>query len=187
MRRTTPFCPFLALSLLAPFSASCSSGGGGGGGATVPIDMRGEWSGTWESTANPGQEGTVELDLSQQVVTVIGTGSLFNSPCLSQLVNGSLDAQIDELQRTIAGSITFPGGGVVNFTANVAANSAQATGVYGVASGACSGDHGTVTVTKTVPLEPIATRRVQVYLGNELVEEIIVLGRASVAEGRGAN
>jgi hypothetical protein len=109
----------------------------------VPINITGEWSGTWQS--NRGPSGLLSAALSQTGSTITGTVVFSNSACF--LAAGTLFATLNG--TAWSGSVAVPGGGSINLNASIGSNSL--TGNYSVVSGgACTGDTGTFSATLVV-------------------------------------
>jgi len=165
----------LALTTLLAAQAACSSGGGGG--AVVPVDMRGIWTGTWRSTSNPAFQGTISFNLSQQAITVIGSGSLSGSPCISISSVGVVDARVDDAQRLISGSVVFSAG-TLSFNANIAGNSQRISGTYFFSgAGGCNGDQGNVSAQKATPFQEEHAPHVLLRETLDVQDDAIVITR----------
>jgi pectate lyase len=123
------------LGLLILSLALSACGGGGGG----PVNVTGDWSGTW--TSSRGSGSTLSATLLQSGTSVSGTAQVGGSPCLST----------GDVSGTVSGSgATFgvvSGSHGITFTANRITASSM-TGTYSVSSGWCAGDSGSFSLTR---------------------------------------
>jgi hypothetical protein len=126
---------------------ACGGGGGGGGGGLPTVDVTGTWTGTWASS-NGINTGDIDATLVQTGGAVTGSVSFTGSPCfaggpITGIVSGdTINASL------IAGGIQVDLSGAVSGSGNDMMNGTYDT----VSAGACTGDTGTITLTRTSPL-----------------------------------
>ena len=139
MRATSLF----TLVLVSTIGLACGGTSGnssGGGGQGTPSAGAQTWTGTWLSQTGVGGDETLDITLSG--TTVFRTVSFTNSPCFSSgdisgtLVNGALSATVTA--------------GAIKVTIDATMTGDQLSGTYdSVSAGACTGDTGTVSATKS--------------------------------------
>jgi hypothetical protein len=170
--RTTP-CAFAILAIVC-FSGCGGGGGGGGGGGQATIDATGTWNGTWQSS-NGINSGSLEVVITQTGNSITGSISFTGSPCFSGgpitgFVNGAnITATLNAggIQVNVAGAVSGVAQDDLNGTYNV------------VSAGACTGDTGTASLTRTAPLtigEPKPPESIT-FVYNEAGELLGILGR----------
>lgn len=105
-----------------------------------PASLAGNWSGTWQSTANDGG-GNVSATFTHEGSTLRGSVTLTGSPCLETgTINGTIDGQ----------GVSFGAIGnddEVRFAGRLTGDNKLA-GTYSVSAGMCAGDNGQFSVTR---------------------------------------
>lgn len=138
-------CGFSILATLA-FSGCGGGGGGGGGGGPPGTDVTGTWTGSWLSSNNING-GSIDLMITQNGSAITGSVTFTGSPCFA---GGAITGNVSGFNVT---ATLNAGGIVVSLAGTVSgAGSDQMNGTYDVVSaGACTGDTGTVTLTRVAP------------------------------------
>lgn len=144
MFKTNRFWIITVLFLFVGIMGSCGGGGGGGGddgGGGTPINLTGNWSGSWTSFLGKG--GAVNITFTQSGTELSGTVSVTGSDCFTAgTVSGTISA------TDVLIGIAFPGGQQVNYNGVVNTDGTSMNGNYVVSGGFCSGDYGSWSVNK---------------------------------------
>ena len=130
----------LMFTLLAFPTLSCGGDGDVGSSAPPTVDITGTWTGSWFSS-NGVDGGAATLSASQSGANVTGSASLSGSPCLA---SGAFSGNVSG--NTANGSLTA-GGTRIDIAMTVTGNSASGT-YNAVSAGACTGDTGTISLTR---------------------------------------
>jgi hypothetical protein len=135
------------LSACAFMSCGGGGGSGGAGGGPASVDVTGTWTGTWNSS-NGINSGSIDATLTQTGSSISGSVSFTGSPCFA---GGPISGNVGG--ANIAAALNA-GGIHVTFSAAVSGvGDDMMNGTYSVVSaGACTGDTGTITLTRTSPL-----------------------------------
>ncbi|HLY18324.1 MAG TPA: choice-of-anchor tandem repeat GloVer-containing protein [Bryobacteraceae bacterium] len=103
--------------------------------------VAGNWQGTWSSVL--GLTGSVSAAISQTGTTLTAPITLNGSPCFTNgTASGSIIAQEMLLEATFNGTLQVVLDGMLD------SSGATITGAYVVVAGACSGDSGSLFLTK---------------------------------------
>jgi hypothetical protein len=108
-----------------------------------PINVGGQWSGTWQSEVNLFAGGLLSVSLNQTGIAVGGTVTTFTgSPCFS---GGTISGT--EIANVWSASLTAAGGFRIDMSGTVGANIISG-GYYVVVGGLCTGDFGVFNLVR---------------------------------------
>jgi hypothetical protein len=154
----------------------CSYDGGpgdlltdGGPPPGLPINLTGDWEGTW--TSSSGDTGHLSIEFLQAATAfgggsakpLLGTTELEGFPCTALL---DVDASLFPggfVSFTHASGIFTDGSLTIDIDLNVTLDFMSVSGTYEVLDGSlCEGDTGTIQATMNAPILPLAATRPEV-------------------------
>lgn len=112
---------------------------------TSPVRVNSTYQGTWDSSLS-AHEGPAVAELTQNTTIVTGQVAFDGSLCfLTGHFTGVLAGhQLD-------GNMTFETGTQADIEGTISENNLTFTGTYTVTSGACTNDHGTFSLARSIP------------------------------------
>jgi len=108
--------------------------------ACAPVDVEGDWSGTWRTSLNAASGG-LSMSLTQDGDAFEGTFDLDGTGCVG---SGSVDGTIDK--RGFSATLRNGLGGEILLDGTVNADSTRISGDFEVTGGLCENSSGTFDV-----------------------------------------